>query len=108
MLADDPDGLLLSEGDSEVSLAGSLLMSRAMENESCADGLLLPPHGLMLVLFRLPAFSSSLTESDNCGEPSRLMLTLSVAFPGRLMGLLRQLLGLLGLESSSPILSVEN
>jgi hypothetical protein len=103
-LADDPDGLLLSgDSDVEVSSAGSLLMSRAMEKESGADGLLLLLHGLMVVLFRLPAFSSSLTESDNCGELSRLMLRLSVVFPGRLMGLLRQLLGLFGLDSSSPI-----
>lgn len=99
---DDPDGLLSCD---DVSLAGSLLMSRAMEKESCADGLLLLLlHGLILVLFRLPVVSSSLTESDNCGELSRLMLRLSVVFPVRLMGLLRQLLGLLGFDSSSPIL----
>jgi hypothetical protein len=100
---DDPDGLLSCD---DVSLAGSLLMSRAMEKESCADGLLLLLllHGLILVLFRLPVVSSSLTESDNCGELSRLMLRLSVVFPVRLMGLLRQLLGLLGFDSSSAIL----
>lgn len=81
----DADGLWSGAGEVVGELSSSaegmgVLMSRAMEKERCADGLLLMtfPHGLDVPRLLAP-LSSSLTEPDNGGEMSLLVLIASVS-----------------------------